>query len=210
MDARTLSPHDETSLGAGPRVRLIPHADASCAAVRSLEVRVQALRPDVMGVAFTLLGDLRAIRIAPPASGTRADELWRHTCFEVFVRCDEVPGYLEFNFSPSGAWQAYRFSGYRQERAPAELPSPPHVTVGYRERAADPAEPAPRTDDALALEALIPLPAPYAGTSRALDLALSAVVESETGGLSYWALRHAPGRADFHHPDAFALALPRD
>ena len=23
------------------------------------------------------------------------------------------------------------------------------------------------------------------------------------GGLSYWALRHAPGRADFHHPESF-------
>ena len=34
---------------------------------------------------------------------------------------------------------------------------------------------------------------------------LSAVVESREGGLSWWALRHAPGRPDVHHPDAFAL-----
>jgi len=36
---------------------------------------------------------------------------------------------------------------------------------------------------------------------------LSAVIEEESGTLSYWALRHAPGRADFHHPDGFALEL---
>jgi len=42
----------------------------------------------------------------------------------------------------------------------------------------------------------------------AMRLALSAVIEEERGRLSYWALRHPPGKPDFHHPDAFALALP--
>jgi hypothetical protein len=42
-----------------------------------------------------------------------------------------------------------------------------------------------------------------------LQLALSAVVEDEQGLLSYWALKHPPGRPDFHHPDAFALELER-
>jgi hypothetical protein len=41
-----------------------------------------------------------------------------------------------------------------------------------------------------------------------LALALSAVVEDEHGGLSYWALKHPPGKPDFHHPDLFVLHLP--
>jgi hypothetical protein len=32
-------------------------------------------------------------------------------------------------------------------------------------------------------------------------------VEDRSGSLSYWALRHAAGKPDFHHPDAFALEL---
>ena len=38
-----------------------------------------------------------------------------------------------------------------------------------------------------------------------LKLALTAVVEDGSGRLSYWALRHAPGKPDFHHPDGFVL-----
>jgi hypothetical protein len=38
-------------------------------------------------------------------------------------------------------------------------------------------------------------------------LGLSAVIEDESGALSYWALRHVPGKPDFHHPQAFAMEL---
>ncbi len=41
----------------------------------------------------------------------------------------------------------------------------------------------------------------------ALALGLSVVIEEESGALSYWALRHAPGKPDFHHASAFALEL---
>ena len=40
-----------------------------------------------------------------------------------------------------------------------------------------------------------------------LSLALSAVIEEEDGTISYWALKHPPGKPDFHHPDAFALEI---
>ena len=40
-----------------------------------------------------------------------------------------------------------------------------------------------------------------------LRIAAAAVLEDETGTLSYWALRHAPGKPDFHHADGFLLEL---
>ena len=181
--------------------RLIAHADSRCTAVHALAVRALAERPAVLCLQFALEGELRGLRIAAIGTPVRADELWRHTCFEAFVRRDGEPGYLEFNFSPSGAWQAYQFSDYRQGRLSAELPSPPQLTIGVRESAV-------RMDEALVLEALVTLPAPYADAPRGVHLAMSAVVEDEAGSLSYWALRHAAGRADFHHPDAFTLRLP--
>ena len=39
-------------------------------------------------------------------------------------------------------------------------------------------------------------------------IALSAVIETRDGAKSYWALKHPPGKPDFHHPDCFALKLP--
>jgi hypothetical protein len=46
-------------------------------------------------------------------------------------------------------------------------------------------------------------------TGADLRLAVSSVIEAADGRCSYWALRHPPGRPDFHHPDGFALALDR-
>ena len=62
-----------------------------------------------------------------------------------------------------------------------------------------------RTMDRLELGAeigqgLVPL-------GRPLRLGLSAIVEDAAGTLSYWALRHPPGKPDFHHTDAFALQM---
>ena len=40
-------------------------------------------------------------------------------------------------------------------------------------------------------------------------IALAAVIEDENGRLSYWGLRHPPGKPDFHHPNGFALEVAR-
>jgi hypothetical protein len=65
-----------------------------------------------------------------------------------------------------------------------------------------------RFDDSLELDAFVGLNDLIAlhGAPR-LQVALSAVIEEENGTLSYWALKHAPGKADFHHPHGFVLEL---
>jgi hypothetical protein len=62
-----------------------------------------------------------------------------------------------------------------------------------------------RTGQRLELDAKIGQELLPAG--RALRLGLSMVVEDTDGVLSYWALRHPPGKPDFHHTDAFASQL---
>ena len=44
----------------------------------------------------------------------RKDQLWRSTCLELFLASPDDPSYLEINLSPSGAWNSYSFSGYRE------------------------------------------------------------------------------------------------
>jgi hypothetical protein len=143
-----------------------------------------------------LQGDLASLRIPGERPGRRVDELWRHTCFEVFLMSGDGPGYREYNFSPSGEWAAYAFNSYRQanDRLTGVVTdeSAPLIRVH-------------RNAQHLALEAEVSLePSTLAHTIR---LGLSAVVEAVDGGLSYWALRHPPGKPDFHHADAFALQL---
>ena len=104
---------------------------------------------------------------------------------------EEGPGYREFNFSPSGEWAVYAFRGYRDG---GELES--ELAPGIMVR---------RTLNRLELDAAICQDVLPPG--RSLRLGLSAVVEDADGVLSYWALRHPPGRPDFHHTDAFALQL---
>jgi hypothetical protein len=127
-----------------------------------------------------------------PASGDgRTDGLWRQTCFEAFVGSTSSPSYAEFNFSPSGAWAAYAFNGYRAGMRDLELPIDPHVTGKGKIWTA--------TLDLSAIPDLLG-PAPW-------RLAVTAVIEARDGAKSYWSLAHPAGAPDFHHPDCFAAQL---
>jgi hypothetical protein len=48
---------------------------------------------------------------------------------------------------------------------------------------------------------------PESGAAPPLRVALASVIEDGGGTLSYWALKHPPGKADFHHAHGFALEL---
>jgi hypothetical protein len=122
----------------------------------------------------------------------RTDGLWRHTCVEAFLMAGGGPAYHELNFSPSGAWAAYAFRGYRDGGAlDAELE--PAVVVRHER-------------DRLQVDAVVPVACvPQAGSGTALRLGLAAVLEDADGSLSYWALRHPGERPDFHHADSFGL-----
>ena len=144
---------------------------------------------------YVLIAEMPGIRVPSALSPGRADGLWKHTCFEAFLAIPGVPGYYELNFSPSQQWAIYRFSGYRERMSPTDVTVPPELNVR-------------RFDDRLELDAVVRLPElTVLETGRTLKLALTAVVEDNSGTLSYWALQHAPGKPDFHHPDGFVLEL---
>jgi len=53
----------------------------------------------------------------------RKHEIWKDNCFELFIK-KSGDTYREYNFSPTGAWQAYDFLSYRKERSLSEVDSP--------------------------------------------------------------------------------------
>ena len=176
-------------------VTLTPHPDAGPGPVKAL--RVEARWSGVAGrlsLVYRLAADPAALHLPGAAQPRRADGLWRHTCFEAFFRPGGGPGYLEFNFSPSGEWAAYRFDARRE---------------GMRLLAMT-REPVPRTagePDGPRLSVDLQLPVAPVAT---LQLGLAAVIEAADGTPGYWALRHGPGTPDFHDPESFTLRLGRD
>ncbi|HTW37919.1 MAG TPA: DOMON-like domain-containing protein [Steroidobacteraceae bacterium] len=175
---------------------LSPHPSAPAEAVRGIEVSVARDPNGLLALKYTVEGDVRLLSIPAARQARRADELWRHTCFEAFVATGAGAAYLELNFSPSGEWASYAFSGYRERaaRAQAECASGevPSITTM-------------RDDRTATLEASIALECLRSAAPR--RLAIAAVIEQAGGQLSYWALCHPCGKPDFHHPEGFALQI---
>jgi hypothetical protein len=165
--------------------------------VRSIEVRLRAEEPDVLVFQYSLVADMSHVRVPVSGAGGRADALWQHTCFEAFIAAGDAPDYHEFNFSPSLDWAIYRFSAYREGMSPAEIGRAPEISVH-------------RGDDELELRSTVRL-GHLANLRHVhhLRIALAAVIEDDNGRLSYWGLRHPPGKPDFHHPNGFALEVTR-
>jgi len=171
------------------------HPSTPCAAVRSLDVEVERQPAGALRLTFRLVGQLDRLRIPAVGAPRIGARLWEHTCFEAFVAVADTAAYHEFNFAPSGAWTVYAFSGYRDGGVLQDPALAPEIMVR-------------RTDEHLELTAQAHLPQLSPRHRDAtLRLGLSAVVEAHDGARSYWALRHPPGRPDFHHPDTFAVTL---
>jgi hypothetical protein len=178
-----------SSSTASRTVRLMPYAPVADGSVQSLEVQV-ACTQGVLNLRYSLSADLSRLQIPAPKPMRRVDELWKHTCFEAFLRSAEGKGYCEVNVAPSTEWAMYSFDDYRQGMRATQVAQPPTVSVARSAQSLT-------VDVQLDLKMLPP--------SRAL--ALTAVLEHEGGSLSYWSLRHPAAKPDFHHPDSFALQV---
>jgi hypothetical protein len=177
------------------RSQLHVHGDSHCPPVERIEV-TRARDGRGLSLSYVLTGALDGLRIPSPGAGAFADGLWKHTCFEAFLKPEGGTGYVELNLAPSRCWAAY---GFRDTRQPTDWrpTTAPVIDVG-------------RAGRTLHLTAQVPasMLGPAADAPVVL-LGLSAVVETRDGDLSYWALHHVAGSPDFHHPDAFALRWER-
>jgi hypothetical protein len=167
------------------------HPDSRCAAVTGIEVDVERPRSGTLLLSYQVTGNIGDLCIPPVAAAVRTDELWRHTCFEAFVRPTSAEAYYEFNFAPSTQWASYRFDGYRSGMRVASDIAPPRIEV----------KSAP---DRYTLQASLELGPP---TNAKCRLGIAAVIEEVSGRLSYWALAHPDGKPDFHRADCFTCEI---
>lgn len=128
----------------------------------------------------------------PGFTREQRDGLWKTTCFECFLTSSKIsPAYYEINLSPGGDWAFYSFASYREGMRAKTLPAPPSLhqkgnTWEYR----------------------IDLSREPALLNEALSVSLSSVIESRSGTISYWSLKHSAPKPDFHRLDHFVHVLP--
>ena len=132
------------------------------------------------------MGDVTRLVLPRPAARERTDDLWRTTCFELFV-AGEGESYWEFNLSPSGAWAAYQFDRHREGRRAADAAV--EIEISSNEKTFS-----------LKAEILPEFPDP-------VHVGLTAVIEEADRLLRYWATSFAPGEPDFHAAATRSLLL---
>jgi len=178
------------------------HPASLCAAVTQIEVEIMRPHAGHLVLAYIVTGRIGDLDMPPVVDPARTDDLWRHTCFEAFIRRSPGGAYYEFNFAPSTQWAAYQFRGYRNGmRVASEIGDPGIEVNSSPERYVLRASLNPD-------ELLLPASGGQRTGGAAWRLGLSAVIEEAGGRRSYWALAHPQGIPDFHHSDCFALEVP--
>ena len=147
-----------------------------------------------LSILYELSGFLNKLAdLNPSEKPSRTDRLWEGTCFELFLNPQNSDAYWEFNLSPSGGWNVYRFDAYRQgmqeEGAFADLP----FSVRKESQSL-------RLALEFNAEKIIP-------QDHAINVAVCAVLKSVSGRKSYWALTHQGRTPDFHRKDGFIIEL---
>jgi len=171
------------------------HPRTRTKAVRTIQAHVLRTPDGGLGLHFLLTGELSRLSVPARCVPRVGRDLWRHTCFEAFVALEGASAYHELNFAPSGEWAVLAFRRYRDGGALAgDVPTPEIVVRTTDDRL--------ELDVRLALDRLSP-----AYASAPLRLALAAIVEETSGGVSYWSLQHPAGKPDFHHDDGFVVRL---
>jgi hypothetical protein len=153
-----------------------------------------ARRSNTLAIRYLLIDPLRELGATVRAhKPDRKDALWKKICFEFFLGEKTSDRYWEFNLSPAGHWNVYRFNAYRQgmqeEEAFASLPFCVRRHLDVLQLSLE-----------LELDAIVPEELP-------LKAAISAVIKHMDGRMTYWALAHPGPEADFHLRDGFIIEL---
>lgn len=167
---------------------LVPHPTFAPGQVTGVSVRWQMLPAGKLMLRYRVDG-CGALVVPPFRGHGQADDLWKTTCFELFLY-DGDGRYRELNFSPSGQWALYAFSGYRNRAGEAVLRDLPEIRH--------------EQGDSVFVQTVFIDSTILLGAQRA---ALAVVLEEAGGRPSYWAMAHNGLKPDFHDPFGFRITL---
>jgi hypothetical protein len=129
----------------------------------------------------------------PPSTRARKNELWKSTCFELFLKPRQSPNYWEINFCPTGDWNVYFFESYRSGmRDELKIKEVKLEQLEYSEKKCV----CEFSFDLAPIE-----------LSGHVQVGVTAVIEMKSGSKSYWALEHSADQPNFHLADSFVHSL---
>ncbi|MBI5589615.1 MAG: DOMON-like domain-containing protein [Deltaproteobacteria bacterium] len=177
------------------RFALQPFPEAGSAPSLKIEGEISRVS-NRLAIRYELLGHLSEIMIPLPADlPARKNALWEETCFEFFMAAKDSSPYWEFNLSPAGHWNVFRFAAYREGM---------QEDMAFEALSFD----VQRHSSALSLSLEID-PERIIQPGQVLEIGISAVITCKSGETSYWALAHLGQQADFHRRDSFVIKLQR-
>ena len=142
---------------------------------------------------YAVSGNVHRLRLPAVTASGRADGLWTHTCFEAFVSESGSAAYRELNFSPSTQWAHYRFIEERvRDQGPVE--HAPLVAVHASGQ------------NQWVMVATVAVKPQSPNVPNNL-FAPTAVLETDDGQLSYWAVKHPSAQPDFHTRAGWTIPL---
>ena len=157
----------------------------SCPDVQSLCYELALIGADRLFLRVTVTGAIASKLAITETPGRRRSGLWNDHCFEMFIGEPESDIYWEWNLAPSGQWQCFRFSHYRENRTLSELLTLTSCASRYEA-------------DTYELEVeIFRKPDPIWHKHR-INIGLCAVIRSDKN-LNYFALHHG-AQPDFHDP----------
>lgn len=171
------------SLKPFPSNGLLPHLEITGDIARS---------SNKLSISYELSGPLAELMVPAPADvRLRKNGLWEETCFEFFLAPVTSERYWEFNLSPSGHWNVYRFTscrqGMREETAYVALPFSVLLYSDFLKLSLE-----------VELDKIVP-------ADQSLNIGISAVTKTLNGRMTFWALSHPGPQPDFHQRDTFII-----
>lgn len=137
---------------------------------------------------FVIKGGLDEYLFPQKSKQIRANELWKATCFELFLANGQKEDYYELNFSSSLAWNFYYLSAYRAEVQEVELLSEPKIETHIKEDAF-------QISFELEVEACL---------LEQFDIYnVTSILLTQENERTFWSEKHLTVVPDFHHRDNF-------
>lgn len=141
-----------------------------------------------MELSFEILGAIDAYIFDSIQSSKCTDELWRRSCFELFIALPDSREYWELNIASSGAWNLYHLEDYRSGVTEVFLKSEPEICI-------DP------TPNRYRLSAVLDITELLLTPSVAVNVA--AILLTQNQERTFWAVNHPLPQPDFHAREGF-------
>ncbi len=169
-------------------MKLIPFSSSQLEL--SIEASLEAQSSGFL-LSFEITGkNIDQVLLSPKSpKPSRKNDLWKETCFECFFGVGNSKQYFEFNGSTSGDWALYSFDDYRKGMKEVETFQQPFM------------EKLEKTENVLSVAWRIP----YFTKLILQNASITSVIKfgAQADEVSYWALKHAGEKPDFHLRESY-------